>query len=367
MPPEKRLNALLDGTHSGLTAERSLDMMYLKVLEGSLVVEHSEQELMELSSQFKLIVDTIVLLYESQSAKSLSELLNIHLAKYDKIDDFVGNLVNLTIDPFASLLRIPLSCDSPIGILHPSFRDFLTSRDRCTADHFCVDSQHLHSELCNACLHVLNDDLELDYSHTQQPGLLYVDLDQKRLRQTLQDHVRYASMYWIRHFMNSTWSSNMASISRFFEKDLLIWLKLILYLGELGNIIVDLVLLSSRLREDPSSFGSFSLKIDGSAAIIDTTLEQVFSDLVSFLRTHRATLVHAPHQLYVSALLLSPQDSIVRKLYYSALLPWITRTPVVEKTWDESQETFEAHNEEIVDLTTCPSNRFIASAPKMGP
>lgn len=364
--PEKRLSNLLAGTSSRLTAERSLDVMYLKILEDSLAVEHSEQELMELSSQFKLIVGAMVLLYEPLSTESLSELLSIHLAQYVKSDEAIRNLVNIIIDPFASLLNIPLSCDSPIQILHPSFRDFLTSEDRCTTDHFWVDSQHLHGELCSACLHVLNSDLEPNYSHVQQPGLLSADFDPKRLRQTLQDHVCYASRYWVRHFTNSARGANMIGISRFFEKDLLKWLKLILYLGELGDIIADLSSLSRRLREDTSNVGSLFLQVDGSTARINTTLEEVFSGLVSFLRTHRAIIEHAPHQLYVSALLLSPQDSIVRKLYQSALLPWITRTPIVEKTWNGSLETFEAHNEEITDLTTCPGSRFVVSGSKDG-
>lgn len=302
IPPEKRLRNLLSGASSGLTAERSLDVMYLKILEDSLTIERSKQELMELSSQFKLIVGAIVLVYEPLCAESLTQLLDIHLAQYIESDEAIGNFVNITIDPFASLLNIPLSCDSPIKILHPSFRDFLKSEDRCTIDHFRVDSQHLHNELCSACLHVLNSDLEPNYSHVQQPGLLSATFDRKRLRQTLQDHVRYASRYWVRHFTNSAQGASVIGISRFFKKDLLKWLKLILYLGELGDIIADLSSLSHRLQEDTSNLGSLSLAVDGSTARIDTTLEQVFSDFVSFLRTHRAAIEHAPHQLCFSSI-----------------------------------------------------------------
>ena len=366
IPPEQRLSNLLAGTFSGLTAERSLDTMYLKILEGSLAVEHSEQELVVLSSQFRLTIGAIVLLYEPLSVISLSQLLGIHLARYVEDDEAIRNLVRTIIDPFASLLNIPLSCDSPIRILHPSFCDFLTSRERCTTDHFWVDYQHLHEELCSACLHVLDSDLEPNDSHVQHPGLLSADLDRKHLRQTLPGHVRYASRYWVKHFTNCTRGANVMGISHFFETDLLKWLKLTLYLGELGDIIADLSLLSRRLREDISDSKSISLQIDHSTPRVNVTLEQVFSDLVSFLRTHRATIEHAPHQLYVSALLLSPRDSIVRKLYQSAILPWIIRTPTVQKLWTESLETFEAHREEIIDLTTCPGSRFIVSASKDG-
>ena len=370
IPPEKRLEGLLSGSSSGLTAVITLDKMYMNILMDSLAVKYSEEELTELSRQFQLIIGGIALLYDPLSASSLAKLLEIHLAQYADEVMSITCLVNITLDPFASLLNIPASCDLPVKILHPSFRDFLTNKDRCINSHFYVDSNHLNFELGKACLHIMNIDLKFNLCNLHEPGLLYDQIECGAIRRTVPPYVQYACRYWLRHAINTSRDlDEIPETLNFFTKNILKWLEVVLLFGQIGDIIGDLGLLCAvrKAKGIVSNAGTLLVSASGeTGSHIATDFDSIIIDLLTFVKKHRATIECGPYQLYMSALLQTPQDSVIRKMYQDELPSWITTTPMVERTWDASLQTFEAHSDEILDLSVSRDGNLIVSGSKDG-
>jgi hypothetical protein len=79
----------------------------------------------------KYTLGSIVVLLSPLSAFSLSRLL-----------DLPKEEVNQTFGDFYAILDIPEDPTYPLRLHHPSFRDFLLSKDRC--GEFWVDEKEAH-------------------------------------------------------------------------------------------------------------------------------------------------------------------------------------------------------------------------------
>lgn len=62
-----------------------------------------------------------------------------------------------------------------------------------------------------------------------------------------------------------------------------------------------------------------------------------------FVLSHAHVIEIAPLQVYVSALVFSPTNSLVRKLFEKEEPDWITLKPRVDADWDSCIQTLEAH------------------------
>src|SRR5258707_4140469 len=64
--------------------------------------------------------------------------------------------VRTALNPIQSLIPIPTDPSRPIQIYHPSFPDFVTSRERCPDSRFYVDTLTHERRLGLQCLDILN-------------------------------------------------------------------------------------------------------------------------------------------------------------------------------------------------------------------
>ncbi|KAK6215747.1 vegetative incompatibility protein HET-E-1 [Colletotrichum tabaci] len=68
-------------------------------------------------------------------------------------------------------------------------------------------------------------------------------------------------------------------------------------------------------------------------------LHQLVSDALQFLRYHRAGIEETPLQTYCSALVFSPESSIIRQLFEHELPGWILTKPLANDVWDSCELT----------------------------
>ena len=69
----------------------------------------------------------------------------------------------------------------------------------------------------------------------------------------------------------------------------------------------------------------------------------------------------APLQVYYAALLFSPEQSLVRKQYYSKI-PFIQRDPIVLQEWSPLIQAFEGHSGAVNAVGFSPDGKLVASA-----
>jgi hypothetical protein len=108
------------------------------------------------------------------------------------------------LDRLHSVLRVSREPDSPIRVIHDSFREFLVDGRRCTLPELRVDKGLSHLHIFQKCLQTMGAALRHDVGDLQHLGKMVDDLDQKKVEEYLPPHVQYACRYWMNHLQHCT-------------------------------------------------------------------------------------------------------------------------------------------------------------------
>jgi hypothetical protein len=103
-----------------ITPEEQLNRIYTAVPENS-VRNYTKQERKKWHKLLRKTTGAIIVLFSPLSAFSLASLLDVQ-----------GEGVMHTLDDLHSILDIPKDWSRPLRLHHPSFRDFLLNKDRCS-------------------------------------------------------------------------------------------------------------------------------------------------------------------------------------------------------------------------------------------
>src|SRR5258708_5681874 len=183
--PIPGLKTLLSGP-IGLNSDSPNPYMHLDSLYRS-ILSHAVENLKSVSIEdMKIVVGTVILL--------CSEM------PLDTIVRFLGdeeNKVEMALNRIQSIIPIPTSDRSrSIQIYHPSFPDFVTSRERCPDSRFYVDTSTHERRLALRCLDILNNQLSKDIETLLKPTEEASSLYRDALLRTIPLEVQYACRFW---------------------------------------------------------------------------------------------------------------------------------------------------------------------------
>ncbi|KAI9735865.1 MAG: hypothetical protein M1834_001330 [Cirrosporium novae-zelandiae] len=120
----KRLSDIIQDYGSITKSEIELNKIYIKVLENPVSPLFDKQEKRLCYTAQREILGTIINLYSPLSVSSLARLLQMPIEN-----------INRALAGLHSVLNIPEDLDRPICLYHPSFRDFLFDKKRCSDLH----------------------------------------------------------------------------------------------------------------------------------------------------------------------------------------------------------------------------------------
>ncbi|RKL13873.1 Vegetative incompatibility protein HET-E-1 [Fusarium oxysporum] len=330
--PEENLNKILE--HTGGTHISKLNELYLFVLEQLLDDTTDSGE--ELLKRFQEIVGAIVILADPLSAACLAKLLDI---AEKKIRHVVGLL--------PSVLYMPSEKSAPIKPLHLSFRDFLINRDNHKTDQFWVDEQETHKRLASRCLELLmnNDYLKKDMCDLRAPGVERPDIDMGIIDERLPSEAQYACLYWVYHLKGSHEKvRDRDQVHEFLEVHFLHLLEALSLIGRISESIGFIDELQSIVdRENGAQVLSF------------------LRDAKRFVLNYRWIIDTAPLQLYASAIVFAPKQSIIRQTFKRYLPRWISPLPTVDSYWNAVLQTLEGHRDSVSSVVCSQDGKLIAS------
>jgi hypothetical protein len=201
----------------------NLDTTYLPVLDQlSIGLADSEQE--EVAERFRKVVGSIVLLASPLSTSALAQLVKISC---DTIED--------QLDFLHSVLSIPLDPDTPIRLLHLSFRDFLIDPEKRSLTAFWVDEKKVHLDLSVHCLRVMKENLRRDVCDLRRPGVARSDIDQQKVTNLIPPELRYACLYWVDHFKKGDVHILDDEIQQFLSSHVLHWIEVLSLIGRASD------------------------------------------------------------------------------------------------------------------------------------
>ncbi|KAL5093219.1 hypothetical protein Trisim1_011024 [Trichoderma cf. simile WF8] len=321
--------------NSNRNPKSNLDATYLPILE-QLIRDLKGSEKRTVITKFKEIVGTIVLLASPLSITSLANLLAVDTEKIDN-----------QLDMLHSVLNIPLNPDEPIRLFHLSFRDFLIDKENLDINSFWVDEQETHQMVMVRCLKLLStNNLRKDICDLRRPGTLRLDIEQETIDTRFQPEMQYACLYWVHHLKESGGTvRDHDQVYDFLIRHLLHWIEALSLIG--------------RISESVGMLDNLLATIDSEDGV---EISAIIRDIKRIILINRWSLDEAPLQIYSSAILFAPEQSVIRNMFKDQIPPWISLLPQVESNWDACLATLEGHNHWTRAVSFSPDGRQLASA-----
>lgn len=115
-----------------------------------------------------------------------------------QILDIPRENVDDRLEMLHSVLSIPPSAQSPVRLLHLSFRDFLLDPDKRGKNLFWIDKIKAHEEMTIGYLRVMCH-LRQDICGVQAPGTPRSTISAQKVNACLSLEIQYACLYWVYH------------------------------------------------------------------------------------------------------------------------------------------------------------------------
>ncbi|RKL13866.1 hypothetical protein BFJ70_g15820 [Fusarium oxysporum] len=332
--PRARLKTVLD--HGSRSHGSQLEQTYAPILR-SQISDLPKQEREEVIRDFKVIVGSIVTLASPLSVIALSRLI-----------DVLPDTVDERLDALHSVLSIPLERTMPVRLLHLSFRDYLVDPENKERIEFWVDQKLLHRMLAKHCLRIMRrkcNGLRKNICGLSFPGMYRSEVDAQLLEEHIPPELQYACMYWVHHQTKADLEPNdMDDVCDFLETHLLHWLEVLSLVGRLAESVGLIEELQSIVDDEKGG-----------------QIASFLYDAKRFVLSCRWTLDTAPLQLYASAIVFAPKQSIMRQTFKQYLPEWISLLPHVDADWNAVLQTLEGHTNRVSSVVFSSDGRLIAS------
>lgn len=196
--PDSRLRVLLQAS-TNLDAESALDELYTMALQSA-----GEWKDPDLGADFRAVVGTILVARNPLSADAINTLapLNGHRP------------TSLAIRKLECVLHF----NSVVRVLHPSFADFLSNKDRCTNEAWYIDVASHKLRFASQCLDFL--DVHLKYN------ICDIELSLSPINTSFLEDMDYACTFWVDHICAVEDANLIADrLEGFMFKHLLHWIE----------------------------------------------------------------------------------------------------------------------------------------------
>ncbi|KAJ5901856.1 G-protein beta WD- 40 repeats containing protein [Penicillium taxi] len=272
--------------------------------------------------------------------------------KIEEIQSVTGltneeDAIQMLVGRCASLIRMQ---EQNIEFVHQSARDYLTTKN---AQSILDSYEYLgHNDIVQGCLSFLSGSLKMNLVDLPRPDSTKesFDLQDDKEKKSQLSCLDYAATFWVQHLQHvesrtvaHSGFSDGGSVSGFLRNKMLEWLECLSLLDRLPLGIKALNIL-------------FNLTKDGhplvSALVQDTT---------RFLLRHYYTINNWPSQIYSSAIIFSPELSIVKRENSDKIPGYLKRVPLMEDTWASLLQTLEGHSSSVTTVAFSPDGTQIAS------
>ena len=355
--PRRKLERILEfQKQSQLGQLQQMGQTYLPVLTQQVGTFSEADEENEYYEEFRTIVGSIVILTEPLSIRSLAALLEVD-----------QDIIALRLDDLHSVLQIPTNYEMPVRTLHLSFSEFLLS-DKLRDRPFGVDGPATHQMLLNKCLELLSrpDGLRENICNLTYPGQPRGEVDSTIVNQHLSPALQYACKYWVYHAqLSQTQIRDSDEVHKFLKKHFLHWLEALALIGRISEVIGQLCVLQSLTAVSSYPGRDLRKRVSSNAFMWQSNAS---NDLLLFLADARRIILAnryiadlAPLQIYSSALIFAPENSVVRNVYCQNLR-WIKKCPITPPMWSAELQTLEGHSDSVHSVAFSHDSKLLASA-----
>ncbi|PHH51169.1 Vegetative incompatibility protein HET-E-1 [Ceratocystis fimbriata CBS 114723] len=280
---------------------------------------------------FKSILATVLSVYRPVTLEELralvEDLMKIEQAEVEEVVSLCGSFLALH--------------GNAVSFVHQSAKDYLLTERSSKILSFSMP--HQHHIIFMRSLDVFYTTLSRDIYGLLTPGSLISEVTTPNPDPLAP--IRYSCIFWVDHLHESlaVFSGN-DKLLEFFTEKYLQWLEA---LSLLRNISAGAKALRT-LEVDLKGKGT-------------KRLQDIVKDAHRFLLFSVGIIEMAPLQVYASALIFSPTNSLIRQQFRHEEPNWIEVKPKVETDWNVCVQTLEGHNRGVVSVVFSNDGQRLAS------
>ncbi|KAH9233329.1 hypothetical protein K456DRAFT_1911675, partial [Colletotrichum gloeosporioides 23] len=305
---------------------RELNSLYERMLERTW--ESNDRDICRRILAVVSVVYRPVTLLELMSLAELEEFRT----KTEMLETIVGEC--------GSLLTVK---DGIVYFVHQSAKEFLSGH--ALAEVMPSGIRHEHKLLLSRSLEVMSKTCRRNIYDLKAPGASLDDI-----RTPVPDPLgpaKYACVYWLEHVNDGGHMDKQqySQVYDFLKQHFLHWIEALSLLKSVSSGIAGL------------------FKLARATQPLDKSEPRLFiQDALRFTRYFRVAIENWPLQLYSSALIFSPTESIIRKQFQNEIAKWIIKQPAVENQWTHLLHTLDGHKSLVTTLAIAPDGATLASA-----
>jgi hypothetical protein len=240
-----------------------------------------------------------------------------------------------------------------IYFVHQSAKDYLVTDG--AQGLFPAGLQAEHGLVVARSLDSMSKTLTKNMCNLMHPGIPARSASiNTRLRQ-----IGYVCSFWVAHLVRNLgdnsitgpsyqeYFSDQGRVHKFLLKHLLHWFEALSLIGEIDKGIMGLHSLEEKLTKSPLENILYHKKF--------------IYDAIRVFRQCRTAVEEAPLQVYCSALIFSPEESVVRQTFKQETLQWISSLPRISNNWNPCLQTLEGHGGWVNSVAFSPDGQQLAS------
>ncbi|UKZ68353.1 uncharacterized protein TrAtP1_009392 [Trichoderma atroviride] len=262
----------------------------------------------------------------------------LHLNELSTLAGFQSRLKNLSrieelIKDCGSFLTVQ---DSKIYFIHQSAKDYLTSDISSESFIFPDKRDKVHYNIISNSLDAMSQILRENIYKLEHPGILIDDVCPPNDNPL--DSVLYSCANWVAHLCEIDTQSHLdglidkEKILGFLKTHFLHWLEALSLTRNLATNTSYVKRLNKLLKNTT-----------------ENELQKFVYDASRFMQYHSQIIDTTPMQIYSSAVLFSPTESLVRSNFIGKLSSWITSTPAKDSHWSPCLQIIETKDPVAVD------------------
>ncbi|KXL50878.1 MAG: hypothetical protein FE78DRAFT_66524 [Acidomyces sp. 'richmondensis'] len=216
----------------------------------------------------------------------------------------------------------------------------------CEDSNFRVNKERSHEDLAHSCMQLMSKTLKQDICNLETPGMLVAGIDGGRVERSLPLDVQYACLYWIQHLQEcGAEPRDNDQVHQFLQKHLLHWFEALGWMRKVSEGIHAIMSLESLARHSNCP-----------------RLSTFVHDAKRFFLCNRSAIEQAPLQIYFSALIFAPTNSIIKQQFKDYIPRWIRSLLSVESNWNALLRTLEGHSNVVTAVSFSPDGKIPAWA-----
>ncbi|KAJ7675568.1 WD40-repeat-containing domain protein [Mycena rosella] len=326
--PEEKLAILLDSGHN--LAGR-IDELYTLVLKESIQ-------------------------WDDETFSPLTVLAAVVLAQAPLDDNMLDSLLGLKQGYSAKVLArlgcvVQWSPGQSARLLHASFSDYITDRERSGNHPWFIDSEIQSRSLALGCLQVLNKELRFNMCGLEDSRVLNKDLPDllTRIHSRISPQLVYAGEFWGNHLHRISLDDEIITeLKHLMGTHFPYWLEL---LSVVGRVPVAIEALEIALRSVQQQ---------------DEPLQDFLQDALRFIGVFGAVIQQSAPQIYLSAIPFTPRQSVIHRKFASLFPSTLRFNGSLRETWPRFQNIYHGHTAGVELVVFSPDGTRIASTSSDG-